>query len=70
MSKTRRVCGNCGSTQGPYDRLFVGFRKTGRWIFTCRIPQKDAEGKRTTDKQRLDAVRECNERREKKFSRR
>lgn len=65
MPKTRRVCGNCGSLQGPYDRYFVGYRKTGHYIFTCRIPLLDADGKRTTDKVRLDAVRACNDRREK-----
>lgn len=65
MAKPRRVCGNCGSTQGPYDRYFVGYRKTGHYIFTCRVPLVDAEGKRTTDKVRLEAVRACNDRREK-----
>lgn len=30
-----RVCGTCGNTQGPFARLRIGDRKTGRWVFTC-----------------------------------
>jgi hypothetical protein len=59
----RRVCGNCGNMQGPYDRLFIGYRKTGRWIFTCKVPSRPA-----TDKQRQDAVKACNDRREKQYA--
>lgn len=66
MAKARRICGNCGSLQGPYDRYFVGYRKTGHYIFTCHVPMRDADGKHTTDKVRLAAVRACNDRREKK----
>lgn len=35
-----RVCENCGNTQGPFARIFVGFRKTGRWLTYCPIPAK------------------------------
>lgn len=66
MATSRRVCGNCGSLQGPYDRLFVGFRKTGHWVFTCKVPMKHPDGTRTTDKQRLAAINACAERRAKR----
>jgi hypothetical protein len=35
-----RQCGTCGNTQGPFDRIFVGFRKTGMWLFYCQTPKK------------------------------
>lgn len=63
-----RVCNNCGSRQGKFDRLFVGLPKTGRYIFTCRIPLKDAEGRRTSDKTRFEAAQACNHRRDKKYA--
>lgn len=44
-----RTCGNCGNTSGPFDKLFIGNRKTGRWVFTCPIPKKDADGRPLAD---------------------
>jgi hypothetical protein len=48
MQGKRRVCGNCGRTQGPFDLYWVGPRKTGQWIVTCityknLTPEKQAE---------------------------
>jgi len=65
VTAKRRVCGNCGNTQSPFDRLFIGNRKTGHWIFTCPVPLKDAEGKRLPDKKRADIAAACTNRREK-----
>lgn len=31
-----RVCMTCGNTQGPFAKEYVGDRKTGQWIFTCK----------------------------------
>lgn len=36
MSGKRSVCGNCGSTQGPFQRILVGTRKNGHWIVVCK----------------------------------
>src|SRR6478736_2115284 len=65
-SRKPRTCGNCGNTQGPFDKLFIGFRKTGRWVFTCPIPKKDANGKPLTDAQRRELAMACINRREKR----
>jgi hypothetical protein len=60
-----RRCQACGNTQGPFDKLFIGHRKTGRWLFTCPVPRKDAEGRPLTDAARRDISAACNNRREK-----
>jgi hypothetical protein len=28
-------CGNCGSAQGPFERVHIGNRKTGRTLVLC-----------------------------------
>jgi hypothetical protein len=61
-----RVCGNCGNTQGPFDKTFVGFRKTGRWVFTCKVPVKDANGKPIPGDKRAEMAMECTKRAEKR----
>ena len=61
-----RKCGNCGNPQGPFDTLFIGFRKTGQWVFTCPIPKKDADGKPLTDNARRELAMACTNRREKR----
>ena len=63
-----RVCGTCGSKQGPFDREFIGFRKTGVLVFTCKLPVRDAEGKRVPDAKRREAAMVCSNRREKRFA--
>ena len=65
-SRKPRTCGNCGNTQGPFDKLFIGNRKTGRWIFTCPVPMKDKDGKRLPDAKRREIAMACTARREKK----
>lgn len=60
-----RTCGNCGNTNGPFDRLFIGNRKTGHWVFTCPIPKKDADGRPIPDQKRKEMAAACNNRREK-----
>ena len=64
--KTTRKCGNCGNTQGPFDKIWVGFRKTGRWIFVCKVPMKDAEGKPVRPEKRAELAMECTKRAEKR----
>lgn len=59
-----RTCGNCQSRQGPFDRAFVGFRRTGQNVYTCRVPQKNLDGTRTTEKQRIDSIHACHARKE------
>lgn len=57
-----RVCGNCGNTQGPFDKYWIGPRKTGQWIFTCPDP---------TDKspeERQKALAACMARRDKRYA--
>jgi hypothetical protein len=56
-----RMCG-CGNKQGPFDKLWVGYRKTGRWIFTCPDP------KDKTPEKRAEAAKACTERREKRYA--
>lgn len=55
-----RVCGNCRTTQGPFARLRVGTRKSGRWVFTCP-PNKAGK----TPAERVAPVIACNDRRAK-----
>lgn len=61
-----RVCATCGNTQGPFSRIFVGFRKTGQWLYTCPVPLKDADGKPIADSKRKEIAAACNNRREKR----
>ena len=63
-SRKPRTCGNCGNTQGPFDKVFVGFRKTGRWVFTCRVPLKGPDGKRLPDAKRAELAIACTQRAE------
>jgi len=62
----KRVCGTCGNTQGPFSRIFVGFRKTGVWLYTCPVPLKDADGKPIPEATRKAVAAACNNRREKR----
>lgn len=62
----KRTCNTCGHTQGPFARLFVGDRKTGKYIFTCPIPVKDKEGKPVADAKRKEIAMACNNRRDKR----
>jgi hypothetical protein len=57
-----RVCGNCGRTQGPFDRYWIGPRKTGHWIFTCPIDKK------LTPEKQAEQAKECTARREKRYA--
>lgn len=53
------VCGNCGSPQGPFDRLVfrLGSAKVTRVVITCGT-------KRGAKKEeRVKRAKECNERR-------
>lgn len=63
-----RTCGCCGSKQGPFDREFVGFRKTGVFLFTCKLPVRDADGRRVADSKRREAAMLCSNRREKRYA--
>jgi hypothetical protein len=31
----KATCGNCGSAQGPFERVHIGNRKTGRVLILC-----------------------------------
>jgi hypothetical protein len=55
----QNYCGNCGNKQGPFDRLWIGFRKTGQWNVTCKDPKDQTAEKRAA------AAKACNDRREK-----
>jgi len=37
-------CGNCGTAQGPFERVHVGNRKTGRKLVLCVHGPLDDEG--------------------------
>lgn len=63
-----RACQCCGNTQGPFDKVFVGLRRTGRWVFTCHVPVRDAAGKRLPDAKRAEIAAACNKRREDAFA--
>ena len=58
----KRKCMNCGNPTGPFDRYFVGFRKTGQWVFYCPTERKLPAEKRAAQSQA------CNNRREKSAS--
>lgn len=58
----QNYCGNCGTTQGPFDRLWIGFRKTGQWIVTCHDPKKE------TPEKRAEVAKACTARREAKYA--
>lgn len=58
------ICGNCGTSQGPFDALLVGDRKTGVRIYTCHIPV----GKAVTPEQQKAAAMECHKRKDKKIA--
>lgn len=64
--KSNRACQNCGKTQGPFDKEFVGFRKTGRWIFTCHVPVRYIDGRRIPDAKRAETAKACTDRRSKR----
>lgn len=61
-----RKCETCGNEQGPFSRLFIGDRKTGRWLFTCPVPLKELDGRPTPDSKRKEIAAACNNRREKR----
>lgn len=62
---SKRVCGTCGSTQGPFDSIFIGYRKTGIYLFTCPITAREADGRPVTEAKRKEIAMACNNRREK-----
>lgn len=63
-----RVCDTCGNKQGPFARYWVGPKLTGKFVFTCPIPLKNAEGKPYSDNERKAFAAACNNRRDKRFA--
>ena len=53
-----RTCSSCHSTQGPFARTFVGFRRTGKYIFTCKPDERG-----DTPAKRLAPIQACQARR-------
>jgi len=56
----------CGNTQGPFTNFKVGVGKIQTDLFTCPIPLKKPDGKRTPDSERRELAMACNNRREKR----
>jgi hypothetical protein len=38
------ICGNCGTARGPFERVHIGNRKTGRVLVLCAHGPLDDEG--------------------------